>query len=56
MPCDCVLLSGMTVMNESMLTGESIPVVKNALLPSDIETYDPWKDKKNTLYSGTDVV
>jgi magnesium-transporting ATPase (P-type) len=29
MPCDAVLVSGRVVMNESMLTGESIPVTKS---------------------------
>jgi cation-transporting ATPase 13A2 len=31
MPCDFALLSGTCIVNESMLTGESIPVIKNAL-------------------------
>jgi magnesium-transporting ATPase (P-type) len=31
MPCDAVLVSGRVVMNESMLTGESIPVTKVAM-------------------------
>jgi len=31
MPCDIILLNGSVVMNEAMLTGESIPVLKSAL-------------------------
>ncbi len=31
MPCDLVLLTGSCIVNESMLTGESIPVIKNSL-------------------------
>ena len=30
-PCDCVVVSGSCVANESMLTGESIPVIKTPL-------------------------
>jgi cation-transporting P-type ATPase 13A2 len=31
MPCDLILLTGSCIVNESMLTGESIPVIKNSL-------------------------
>lgn len=40
MPCDLILLNGQAVMNESMLTGESIPILKNAL-PYNDQVYDP---------------
>jgi cation-transporting P-type ATPase 13A2 len=54
-PCDLVLLKGTCVMNESMLTGESIPAIKNSI-PMTSETYDRVKDAKYTLYGGTRVV
>lgn len=58
MPCDMVLLSGSCIVNESMLTGESVPVIKNGITLTN-EMYDPDvpdKSKKHTLYSGTKVI
>ena len=58
MPCDMVLLTGSCIVNESMLTGESVPVMKNSLSPIS-ELYDPSNydaAKKHTLYSGTKVI
>lgn len=34
-PCDCVLLTGSVVVNESSLTGEALPLTKLALDPND---------------------
>lgn len=55
MPCDVVLLNGTAVMNESMLTGESVPAIKNPI-PHTHEIYNFEKDAKYTLYSGTKVI
>ena len=54
-PCDVALMSGVCVMNESMLTGESIPAIKNSL-PFTTDLYDLKKDAKYTLYGGTKVI
>lgn len=54
-PCDLILMRGTSVMNESMLTGESIPAIKNSI-PITSEVYDRVKDAKYTLYGGTKVV
>ena len=59
MPCDFVLLNGQCIVNESMLTGESVPVIKSALLPDSQTTYDPNEpdlSTKYTIFSGTQVI
>jgi len=55
LPCDCILLSGTCIINEAMLTGESIPVMKTSL-PCSLDIYNPDEDKKYTIYSGTEVI
>lgn len=55
MPCDLALLTGSCIVNESMLTGESIPVIKNSI-PFTNDIYDPAADQKYTLYGGTKVI
>ena len=42
-------------MNESMLTGECIPAIKNSLPPTK-DQYDRIRDAKYTIYGGTKVV
>jgi P-type E1-E2 ATPase len=58
MPCDLALLQGQCIVNESMLTGESVPVIKNSLNPFGKEIFDPKlpESKKHTLFSGTKVI
>ena len=36
MSCDAVLISGSCIVNESVLTGESVPVTKSALPHQDV--------------------
>jgi len=55
MPCDAILINGSCIMNEAMLTGESIPVVKNAL-PHNDNFYSLKEDKQYTLYAGTKCI
>ncbi|KAI9326864.1 hypothetical protein BDR26DRAFT_826602 [Obelidium mucronatum] len=64
LPCDAVLVSGSCIMNESMLTGESKPVLKSAILPDelaqlDFSVADPSNSRQMSrffLFFGTKVV
>lgn len=60
-PADMFLLSGDTIVNESMLTGESVPVSK---VPIKDEEIAHWREagdvtgetSKSFLYAGTRVI
>nr|XP_004654316.2 probable cation-transporting ATPase 13A5 [Jaculus jaculus] len=60
LPCDAILIDGSCVVNEGMLTGESIPVTKTPL-PHKENTM-PWKShsledyRKHVLFCGTEVI
>ncbi|XP_028367974.1 polyamine-transporting ATPase 13A2 isoform X6 [Phyllostomus discolor] len=55
MPCDAVLVAGECVVNESALTGESVPVLKTAL-PEGPVPYCPETHRRHTLFCGTLVL
>ncbi|KAM4872560.1 polyamine-transporting ATPase 13A2 [Thomomys bottae] len=52
MPCDAALVAGECVVNESSLTGESVPVLKTAL-PQGTRAYCPETHRRHTLFCGT---
>ncbi|NWS84107.1 AT134 ATPase, partial [Toxostoma redivivum] len=60
LPCDAILVSGQCTVNESMLTGESIPVTKTHLPRAD--NFKPWRVycaedyRKHVLFCGTEVI
>ncbi|XP_051894917.1 cation-transporting ATPase 13A2 isoform X2 [Pristis pectinata] len=54
-PCDAALLTGECMVNESMLTGESVPVMKTPLPVQDV-IYSSEEHKRHTLFCGTQVV
>eukprot|EP00941_MAST-03F_sp_MAST-3F-sp1_P000457 g457.t1 len=60
-PCDCVMLDGSAVVNESSLTGESVPQMKDALrcrsTADEKRSLDPdGRDRVHVLFSGTSVI
>jgi cation-transporting ATPase 13A3/4/5 len=64
LPCDLVLLTGDCIVNESILTGESLPVSKTPIPDTDLttlnfETEEPSSSphvSKYFLFSGTTVI
>lgn len=56
LPCDVIILNGSCIVNEGILTGESAPVLKDALPSSSQSQYDPYKDKKYTISAGSLVL
>lgn len=60
-PADIFLLSGDAIVNESMLTGESVPVSKIPVKHEDIANWREMKDiegqlARSFLYAGTRIV
>lgn len=61
-PCDCLLLSGDAIVNESMLTGESVPVSKTPVTDQSLQLLDLSASTvapelaKNFLFCGTKII
>ncbi|KAF5380526.1 hypothetical protein D9615_004513 [Tricholomella constricta] len=58
LPADLFLLSGDAIVNESMLTGESVPISKIPMKEEDLARWQDSKDENSRcmLYCGTRVV
>ncbi|XP_078266208.1 putative cation-transporting ATPase 13A4 [Rhinoraja longicauda] len=57
--CDSVLIQGGCIVNESMLTGESIPITKTPL--PDVDAHSCWnvvseEQRRHVLFCGTQVI
>ncbi|XP_028922035.1 polyamine-transporting ATPase 13A2 isoform X2 [Ornithorhynchus anatinus] len=58
-PCDAALLAGECMVDESMLTGESVPVTKTPLPSGPMAAplpYSPKEHRQHTLFCGTLVL
>eukprot|EP00049_Salpingoeca_infusionum_P012298 m.223966 g.223966 ORF g.223966 m.223966 type:complete len:1274 (-) comp15146_c0_seq2:2266-6087(-) len=58
-PCDALIVTGGCVVNEAMLTGESVPETKVPFVLDDDhrhETYSVAKHKAHTIFRGTTVL
>uniref|UniRef100_A0A8D3CZN7 ATPase cation transporting 13A2 n=1 Tax=Scophthalmus maximus TaxID=52904 RepID=A0A8D3CZN7_SCOMX len=55
LPCDAALLAGECLVNESMLTGESVPVLKTPL-PAGEGKYSSETERRHTLFCGTTLI
>ena len=57
MELDAVLLNGNVIVNESMLTGESVPVTKTPIsISSQICKIDIKEHNKHILFCGTQII
>ena len=57
-PCDVLIVSGQAVVNEALLTGESVPQVKEAvdLNEGDVALNLSKQHKRHVLYGGTKIL
>ena len=57
LPCDTVLINGSVIVNESLLTGDSAPVIKNGMTQSD-NIFDTMNNsyQQFVLFAGTKIV
>merc|ERR1712118_441472 len=55
-PCDCVIIRGEAVVSEASLTGESAPLMKDALATEDRTLDMHGLDRIHCLFAGTQLL
>ena len=56
-PCDCILLKGNCIIDESFITGENLPIAKSELERNKIKYFKPNEEDKNSiLFCGTKII
>lgn len=53
-PCDLLILRGSCAVNEAMLSGESVPLLKEQVMPST-EAFDFKRHRRHVLFGGTRI-
>ena len=54
-PCDCILIKGKCIIDESFITGENRPILKSEL-EKNKKNFKIEEDKNSILFCGTKII